>query len=62
MYALDTFTENEILKEINNLKDKNYIFYFPQNEHAKIFSDKIYHLEEGKIIDEGDFSKNFKDK
>ena len=58
--ALDTFTENEILKEINNLKDKT-IFSISHRMNTLKYCDKIYHLEEGKIIDEGDFQK-FKDK
>lgn len=58
--ALDTFTENEILREINNLKDKT-IFSISHRMNTLKFCDKIYHLEEGKIIDEGDFQK-FKNK
>ena len=58
--ALDTFTENEILKEINNLEDKT-IFSISHRMNTLKYCDKIYHLEEGKIIDEGDFQK-FKDK
>ena len=58
--ALDTFTENEILKEINNLEDKT-IFSISHRMNTLKYCDKIYHLENGKIIDEGDFQK-FKDK
>ena len=54
--ALDTFTENEILKEINNLKDKT-IFSISHRMNTLKYCDKIYHIENGKIIEEGDFQK-----
>ena len=58
--ALDTFTENEILKEINNLKNIT-IFSISHRMNTLKYCDKIYHLDDGKIIDEGNFQK-FKDK
>jgi ABC-type multidrug transport system fused ATPase/permease subunit len=54
--ALDTFTENEILKEINNLKDKT-IFSISHRMNTLKYCDNIYHLEDGQIIDEGNFQK-----
>jgi len=58
--ALDTFTENEILKDINLLPNKTIIMISHRMNTLK-HCDKIYLLDEGKVIDEGPYSK-FKDK
>ncbi len=54
--ALDTFTENEILKDINSLNNKTIIMISHRMNTLK-YCDKIYLIDEGKIIDEGDFEK-----
>lgn len=54
--ALDTFTENEILKDINSLKNKTIIMISHRMNTLK-YCEKIYLIDEGKVIDEGDFSK-----
>ncbi len=58
--ALDTFTENEILEDINLLPNKTIIMISHRMNTLK-FCDKIYLLDNGKIIDEGSY-ENFKDK
>ena len=58
--ALDTFTENEILKDINSLPNKTIIMISHRMNTLK-YCDKIYLVENGRIVDEGPFSK-FKDK
>ncbi len=58
--ALDTFTENEILEDINSLPDKTIIMISHRMNTLK-FCDKIYLLDNGKIIDEGSY-ESFKDK
>ena len=54
--ALDTFTENEILKDINSLNNKTIIMISHRMNTLK-HCDKIYLIDNGKIIDEGDFDK-----
>ena len=58
--ALDTFSENEILEDINSLPNKTIIMISHRMNTLK-FCDKIYLIDNGKIIDEGPFFK-FKDK
>ncbi len=54
--ALDTFTENEILQDINSLPNKTIIMISHRMNTLK-FCDKIYLLDSGKIVDEGSFTK-----
>jgi ABC-type multidrug transport system fused ATPase/permease subunit len=54
--ALDTFTENKILKEINSLKKT--IIFVSHRINSLRYCDKIYHIEKGKMKDFGTF-KNF---
>ena len=58
--ALDTFTENEILKDINSLPNKTILMISHRMNTLK-YCDKIYLVDNGKIIDEGPYSQ-FKDK
>ena len=58
--SLDTFTENEILNDINSLENKTILMISHRMNTLK-FCDKIYLVDNGKIIDEGPYSK-FKDK
>ena len=57
--ALDTFTENEILKDINSLPDKTIVMISHRMNTLK-FCDKIYLIENGIIADVGNYEK-FKD-
>lgn len=54
--ALDTFTENEILKDINNLQNKTMVFISHRMNTLK-FCDKIYLIDKGQIKDSGSFKK-----
>jgi len=54
--SLDTFTERKILDEINNIKNKTFITVAHKLETLKNCN-KIYRLDNGKIIDSGDFKK-----
>ncbi len=54
--ALDTFTENEILKDINLLPDKTILMISHRMNSLK-YCDKIYLIENGRIIEEGPYSK-----
>jgi len=54
--ALDTFTENEILKDINLLPDKTILMISHRMNSLK-YCDKIYLIENGRIVDEGPYSK-----
>ena len=53
--ALDTFTENEILNEINSLPNKTIIMVSHRINSLK-YCDKIYLVDNGTIIKEGLFS------
>lgn len=54
--SLDTFTERKILKEINTFKNKTFIFVAHRLGTLKE-TDKIYLIENGQIIDEGNYNK-----
>ncbi len=54
--SLDTFTENKILEEIYKFKDKTFISVAHRIGTLKQ-SDIIYRVENGKIIDSGNFEK-----
>lgn len=54
--ALDTFTENEILQDINSLPNKTMLMISHRISTLK-YCDKIYHLEDGRIINEGPYSQ-----
>lgn len=54
--ALDTFTENEILKDINLLKNKTIIMISHRMNTLK-YCDKIYLMDKGEIIDSGSYDK-----
>ena len=54
--ALDTFTENEILKDINLLKNKTIIMISHRMNTLK-YCDKIYLIDKGKIKDNGSYDK-----
>ena len=54
--ALDTFTENEILKDINSLKSKTIIMISHRMNTLK-YCDKIYLMDKGEIIDSGSYDK-----
>lgn len=54
--ALDTFTENEILQDINSLPNKTMLMISHRMSTLK-YCDKIYHLEDGRIINEGPYSQ-----
>lgn len=54
--ALDTFTENEILKDINSLKSKTIIMISHRMNTLK-YCDKIYLIDKGKIKDDGSYDK-----
>ena len=54
--ALDTFTENEILKDINSLKNKTIIMISHRMNTLK-YCDKIYLIDKGKIKDNGSYDK-----
>ncbi len=54
--ALDTFTENEILKDINSLPNKTILMISHRMNSLK-YCDKIYVIDNGNIIDEGPYSK-----
>ncbi len=54
--ALDTFTENEILQDINSLPNKTILMISHRMSTLK-YCDKIYHLEDGRIINEGPYSQ-----
>tara|TARA_A100001011_G_scaffold399804_1_gene510311 strand:+ start:3409 stop:5142 length:1734 start_codon:yes stop_codon:yes gene_type:complete len=54
--ALDTFTENEILKDINLLKDKTIIMISHRMNSLR-YCDKIFLIDNGEIKDEGSFEK-----
>ena len=47
--ALDTFTENEILKDINLLKNKTIIMISHRMNTLK-YCDKIYLMDKGEIM------------
>ena len=53
--ALDTFTENKILKEINSLKKT--VIFASHRINALRYCDKIYRIEKGQIKDSGNFKK-----
>jgi len=53
--ALDTFTENKILKEINSLKKT--VISVSHRINALRYCDKIYRIEKGQIKDSGNFKK-----
>ena len=54
--ALDTFTENEILEDINLLKNKTIIMISHRMNTLK-YCDKIYLIEKGEIKDFGSYDK-----
>lgn len=54
--ALDTFTENEILKDINSLNNKTIIMISHRMNTLK-FCDKIYLIDKGEIKDSGSYDK-----
>ena len=54
--ALDTFTENEILKDINLLKNKTIIMISHRMNSLR-YCDKIFLIDNGEIKDEGSFEK-----
>ena len=56
--ALDTFTENEILNDVNNLPNKTIIMISHRINTLK-FCDKVILIEEGKIKSQGSFN-NFR--
>ena len=54
--SLDTFTEKKILNEMETFKDKTFISIAHRIETLKN-CEKIYHINEGKIVDSGDYNK-----
>lgn len=54
--SLDTFTERKILKEINNFEDKTFIFVAHRLGTLKE-TDKIYLIDKGQIVEEGNYNK-----
>jgi len=54
--ALDTFTETQILNELNYFKEKT-IVSIAHRINTLRNCDKIYSIDNGKIVDEGNFSK-----
>lgn len=54
--ALDTFTENEILQDINLLKNKTIIMISHRMNSLR-YCDKIFLMDNGEIKDEGNFAK-----
>ena len=54
--ALDTQTENEIIKTLISLKDKLSIIIISHHHSTLKFCDKIYYLDNGNIKDEGKLS------
>ena len=54
--SLDTFTERKILSEINNIKNVTFITVAHKLETLKNCN-KIFYLNNGKIVDVGDFKK-----
>jgi len=54
--SLDTFTERQILKELNQFEDKTFISVAHRINTLKN-CDKIYRLDKGTIIDSGNFEK-----
>ena len=54
--SLDTFTESQILEEIKNFKDKT-IVSIAHRINTLRNCHKIYHVENGTIVDSGDFNK-----
>jgi len=55
--ALDTQTENEIIKTLLGLKNKLSIIIVSHHLSSLKICDKIYYLNEGKIKDEGNLSE-----
>ncbi len=55
--SLDTQTENEILKEVSYLKGKKTIIIVAHRMNTVSNCNKLYKLDEGKIIKEGTFSE-----
>ena len=54
--SLDAFTESQILNELNIIKDKT-IVSIAHRINTLRNCDKIYSIDNGKIVDEGNFSK-----
>jgi ABC-type bacteriocin/lantibiotic exporter with double-glycine peptidase domain len=54
--SLDTFTERQILKELNQFEDKTFISVAHRINTLKN-CDKIYRLDKGTIIDSGNFER-----
>jgi ABC-type multidrug transport system fused ATPase/permease subunit len=54
--SLDTFTERQILKELNQFEDKTFISIAHRINTLKN-CDKIYRLDKGTIIDSGNFER-----
>ena len=54
--SLDTFTESQILNELNYFKEKT-IVSIAHRINTLRNCDKIYSIDNGKIVDEGNFSK-----
>ena len=54
--SLDTFTESQILNELNTIKAKTTISVAHRINTLRN-CDKIYFVDDGKIIDEGSFDK-----
>ena len=54
--SLDTFTESQILSELNYFKEKT-IVSIAHRINTLRKCDKIYCIDNGKIVDEGNFEK-----
>ena len=54
--SLDTFTESQILNELNYFKEKT-IVSIAHRINTLRNCDKIYSIDNGKIVDEGNFNK-----
>ena len=57
--ALDHFTEMEVMKAVQNLKNKVTIILITHNLNIVKECDNIFMLEKGKLISEGSFNKLF---
>ena len=58
--SLDHKTEEKIVKEINRLKGHRTLIVIAHRLSTVQYCDRIYHLENGRIVDEGPYDEVIK--